>query len=277
MWWQTTVRRESSLVRQISSRLDRELSSVSRRHVAKARRRMRRHPDDPKNLLRILSELADGRRSALAATSLSRLHAVLIDHRRRLVEALASMGPDHAASQPVLEALAVAELAIATARGSLPNRQAAATVIVPSVLLLEVNQRLMPPERMLMIAGRHSGSELAWCAAFDVTASDSSRVHVRADGDRMRAALLAMEASGTVLAAWVHSHPGTGIGATVPSAIDARQAADWDRDFPGLLAAITTADRWWRFWGPPTAGPDCPIRIEGTGCERVKEYVYRLG
>lgn len=238
---------------------------------------MRRHPDDPKGLLAALSPLADARRAVRDAPSIDRLHAVLLEHRRLLVGALASTPPDPAASLPLFEALSAVERTVAAVRRSVPDGQPPMTVVVPSVLLLEINQRLMPPERMLLVAGRRSGSELALCAAFDVTASDASPVHVRADGDRMRVALMAMEVSGTVLAAWVHSHPGTGMGATVPSGIDAKQASDWDRDFPRLLAAITTADRWWRFWGPALAAPAYRIRIDGPGWKGVEDHVYRLG
>ena len=67
-------------------------------------------------------------------------------------------------------------------------------------------------------------------AAFPVTGEARSG-HVRADPENLAKALISMEVSGTHLAAWVHSHPGTGPAATQPSGIDLNQQDDWLRDF----------------------------------------------
>jgi hypothetical protein len=81
------------------------------------------------------------------------------------------------------------------------------------------------------------------------------------------------------LAAWVHSHPGTGAACTHPSHIDLRQQKDWIRDYTAeLLSAIVVEDRWIRFWGPAVETGRIRLRLAGEGVTREDNdgHLYRL-
>lgn len=178
-------------------------------------------------------------------------------------------------------ALAQALLSIETALEALAKLPSAGppvlTVVVPTVLLYELRQRSMPPERMLLVAGRGDARGLMLTGCFDVTGERTAhRSYVRADNDKLAAALLVMESSGTCLGAWVHSHPGAGPGASVPSSIDVNQYADWQRDHPHLLALITTADGHVRCWGHALVSQSIRIILDGSGANQVGDDVYLL-
>jgi proteasome lid subunit RPN8/RPN11 len=149
---------------------------------------------------------------------------------------------------------------------------------IPTEVLYQLHQSLFPAERMFVAAGRRDGAATKLSAVFDVT-GEWSGASVRADSERLARALIAMEQTGTFLAAWVHSHPGRGPGATRPSHIDLAQQADWIRDFgPNLVSAIFVQDRWLRFWGPAVENDRVRVDLVGYGAERQEnhDYLYKL-
>ena len=150
-------------------------------------------------------------------------------------------------------------------------------IIVPSDLLWLAHQSLFPAERMLVVAGRSSSQETVLGSAFDVTGA-STTGHVRADDELLRRALIAMEVSGTHLAAWLHSHPGSGPEGTRPSSIDRRQHREWIRDYsPRLLSGIFVRDGYVRFWGTAFEGGQINVQISGSGVRKEKaDGIYRL-
>lgn len=150
-------------------------------------------------------------------------------------------------------------------------------VVVDEALLQECYHSLFPAERMLVVAGRHMGDQIRLTDVFDVTGNQSG-AHVRADPDLLRRALIEMEQSESFLAAWLHSHPGWGPGATHPSPIDLRQDCDWHRDFPHLLNVIVVEDLWVRFWGIGLESGQIEIEIVGRGIikENGNGYLIRL-
>jgi hypothetical protein len=151
-------------------------------------------------------------------------------------------------------------------------------VVVSSELLFELQLSLFPAERMYVVAGRRRGATATLTAAFDVT-GEFSGASVRAEPNLLGRALVAMELSGSYLAAWIHSHPGRGALATAPSSIDLRQQADWLRHYtPDLVSAIFVEDGWIRFWGPAVEAKRVELAVIGDGVleEARDQHLWRL-
>lgn len=152
------------------------------------------------------------------------------------------------------------------------------TVRVSTDLLYQCFQTLFPAERMLAIAGRTKGDRVELGAVFDVTGVASAG-HVRADPKKLGQALIAMSATDTHLAAWFHSHPGSGLMNTCPSGTDLRQHKDWLQDYSErLLSGIFVHDNYLRFWGSGLEEGQISISLEGTGIVPVKgeKHVYKI-
>ena len=151
-------------------------------------------------------------------------------------------------------------------------------VQISSDLLHQCQQSLFPAERMVVIAGRARRKGVELGATFDVTGTASAG-HVRADPYKLSQALIVMSATGTYLAAWFHSHPGSGTGSTYPSHTDLKQHADWLKDYsPRLLSGIFVHDCHVRFWGSGLEGGLIRLNLEGPGVvpEGEDGYVYRV-
>lgn len=152
------------------------------------------------------------------------------------------------------------------------------TVRVPSTLLYHAHCSLFPAERMIVTSGRHWAGGLALENSFDVTGVASAG-HVRADPEKLGRALIAMSVSDAHMAAWIHSHPGYGIGSTLPSHIDLEQEKDWLSEFsPLLLGLIVVADGFVRFWGQAVEQKQVHIVIDGPGViqQESNDHVYKL-
>ncbi len=149
---------------------------------------------------------------------------------------------------------------------------------LPSAMMFQLRQSLFPAERMIVGAGRRSAGTVTVDALFDVTGM-ASPGGVKADPDLLGQALIAMSQSGTYFALWIHSHPGSGPGATHPSDIDRRQHADWLKDYsPDLVSAIMVADRYFRFWGTALETGAISVSINGDGVVPIsaRERTYKL-
>jgi len=155
------------------------------------------------------------------------------------------------------------------------------TVEIPTELLHHGWATLFPVERMAVIGGRDTDRSTILGPVFDVTSDgpETSRVHVHADRNRLRAALIALERAGSHLAGWIHSHPGCGPGAAEPSSVDRAQHRDWIRDYtPALVSLIVVADGVVRVWGTAVEASAVQIELTGKGVAPVKghEHVYQL-
>jgi hypothetical protein len=162
--------------------------------------------------------------------------------------------------------------------GRYDSSKALKIIKVETDLLYQAYHTLFPAERMLVVSGRNSGSRVTLGAVFDVTGS-CSLGHVNADPQAMARALIAMDLSNTYLAAWIHSHPGTGPVATLPSTIDQRQHQDWIKDYSSsLVSVIFVSDRWIRFWGTALETGQVKLEISDYGLikEHTDEELYRL-
>lgn len=149
---------------------------------------------------------------------------------------------------------------------------------LPSAMMFQLRQSLFPAERMIVGAGRRSAGTVTVDALFDVTGI-ASPGGVKADPNLLAQALIAMSQSGTYFALWIHSHPGSGPGATHPSSIDLRQHADWLKNYsPDLVSAIMVADRYVRFWGTALETGTISVSITGDGVSpaSAREHVYKL-
>lgn len=149
---------------------------------------------------------------------------------------------------------------------------------IASDILLAAHARLFPAERMLVAAGWREGKDIRFSTLFDVTGEASSG-HVRADPPSLGQALILMETAGAFLAGWIHSHPGSGRGATQPSSADLNQYHDWQQHYsPHLLCAIVVRDGWIRFWGENVESGLIRAAVIGAGAQQEQddENLYRL-
>ncbi len=161
-----------------------------------------------------------------------------------------------------------------------PATEPAAGVYIPTELLFEACRILLPPERMALIAARALDGRTMLTAMFDVTPPGSVNAgHVHGDPKQLAHTLIAMEQSGSYLAAWVHSHPGHGPDATTPSSTDRHQYADLVRHYTAdLVGLIVVADRYVRVWGDAVESGRITVHFVGNGVEAAEEgaHVYRL-
>lgn len=152
-------------------------------------------------------------------------------------------------------------------------------VTVPSDLLYHARDMLLPAERMGVVAGHRQNGGIRLGSMFEVT-GEATMVHVSADPEKLPQALVAMTKAGCSLAAWIHSHPGTGAGATTPSSIDHAQHEDWLRHYPrSLLGIIVVADGWVRFFGTAIEEETVVVEIVGDGITQENDHgphLYRL-
>jgi len=161
-----------------------------------------------------------------------------------------------------------------------PEPELAGGLFVPTELFFEAHRTLLPPERMALLSGRVVEGKTTLTALFDVTPFGAVNAgHVRGDGKQLAQALIAMERTGSFLAAWIHSHPWIGPEATRPSPTDRRQYADLVRHYtPDLVGLIIVADGHLRAWGDAVESGRTKLHFIGDGVEPVKEHdhVYRL-
>jgi len=158
------------------------------------------------------------------------------------------------------------------------DEESCRTCYVPTEVLMHAVTRLMPPERMGVLAGRWFGGRFVISTMYDVT-GPAHRSYVRADAGALGEALVAFECAGVELAAWIHSHPGVGPGATVPSAIDRQQYANWCRHYGiHLIGMIVVRDGHIRVWGDAVDAGRAKLAIIGGGVAAVEgiSHVYRL-
>jgi hypothetical protein len=158
-----------------------------------------------------------------------------------------------------------------TAASSCPS------IVIPSDSLYQAHASLFPAERMLVASGRSSdrGTELG--AVFEVTGKNTTG-HVWADPERLARALVAMSVSATHLAAWIHSQPGRGPGATQPSVVDFEQHQRLGEHYQDLIGIILVEDGWIRFWGDALVQGQVNLSVVGAGIvkENMDEHLYRL-
>jgi proteasome lid subunit RPN8/RPN11 len=152
------------------------------------------------------------------------------------------------------------------------------STIIPSELLFQAVDLLMPAERMAVVAGRRFGGRLVLGTFYDVTGA-AHNAHVRADPRKLGQALIAFERAGVEIAGWIHSHPGGGPLATAPSHIDRAQYSEWVRDFSRkLVGIIVVRDGFVRLWGDAIESGAVRADIPAKGVKTVQghRHVYRL-
>jgi hypothetical protein len=210
----------------------------------------------------LLAELAEAVTERLGAEPGENLYA-----RQALSRVLGQLLASQEAMLPTMQPI--------SARPALGEKR---RVLVTQDLLHQCYNSLFPAERMLVVSGRRIGDTTRLADMFDVT-GDQSGGHVRANPVLLQQALIQMDQSDAFLAAWLHSHPGFGPGATQPSPIDLGQERDWLQDYPNLLNLIVVEDRWVRFWGTKLESDRIEVEILGRGVitENKHGNVYRLG
>lgn len=213
--------------------------------------------------LSVAARVADG---AKLREALAKFQSDLLDRLRD-----GSHSDPSACRREVIDAVSVLDAAIA----ALPD--AGGVLFVPGELLAGLARQLLPPERMAVATGTEVDGGLRLTGFTDVTDEAKAGIaHVTADPAKLGAALQRMDLESARLAAWFHSHPGSGPGATLPSGTDRRQYADWSRDFDALVAGIVTADGHVRFWGDAVEGAGWTVRVTGTEVERIDARLFRI-
>jgi hypothetical protein len=145
------------------------------------------------------------------------------------------------------------------------DSKAVRTLEIQSEQLYHFQHSTMPPEKMFVVAGRIAGNRAVLGSAFEVTGT-SNGGHCRADPSRLGRALIAMANTETVLAVWLHSHPGLGAEATRPSNTDLRQHEEWIVDYSTrLVSAIAVSDGYIRLWGDAIEQGSVRPEIVGPG------------
>lgn len=150
-------------------------------------------------------------------------------------------------------------------------------VIVPVDLLYQAHACLFPAERMVVVGGQ-GGHFTRLGALFDVT-GDSQTTLVKNHPRRLAQALIVFQKAGSRMAAWGHSHPGLGPGATHPSHTDLNQHADWIRTYtPNLVSFIVVEDGFIRFFGTALDHKRIALTLTGSGItpENPHEHIYRI-
>lgn len=278
-------------VSQLVIELDNRVRKISERHIGQLRLTLDSYSLCQPSLLaldttsQVLSSIRDVRdggdfRAPSVLRELERLHGLILRTLPNL-KIIHASDPAWLVLQSINRELALTEDAL---RALLPF-QAPATepsdgVFVPTELLFEAHRILLPPERMALISGRVMDGKTMLTAMFDVTPLGLvNSGHVQGDPKTLAQTLIAMEQSGSYLAAWIHSHPCRGPHATTPSPTDRRQYADLVRHYTAdLIGLIVVADRYVRVWGDAVESGRISVEFIGSGVEAVQEaqHVYRL-
>jgi proteasome lid subunit RPN8/RPN11 len=219
------------------------------------------------------SEIIAGLQGLLQQSTMAhpiQLQEILREHSSDLIRMLGDQSDDlYFARRSLLEGLRLISLADErlSKMDHIKIHQEVVQIDVPSDLLLQCFQTLFPAERMAVVSGRRtSAGVITLGTLFDVTGVATSG-HVNANPDALARALIAMDRSGTFLAGWFHSHPGSGAINTRPSITDLNQYADWIKDFSDtLLGVIFVKDGCLRFWG--TDNRPIKVCIQGFGFEK---------
>lgn len=147
--------------------------------------------------------------------------------------------------------------------------------IVSSLFLAESFSYLVkdPAEDMHFVTGCELGPVrvLERLVHFDKT--ERTAVGVVGNPDSTHQALIGLEAKGHRLTAWMHSHPGTGPGATHQSSTDLDHQRRLEQGRYPAIGAIFSRDAYVRFFSAET-----PFRVEvfGAGARRLDEQIYQL-
>jgi hypothetical protein len=147
--------------------------------------------------------------------------------------------------------------------------------IVSSLFLTESFHYLVkdPAEDMHFVTGCELGPVRVLERLIDFDKSERTAVGVAGKPDSTHQALIGLEAKGHRLTAWMHSHPGTGPGATHPSSTDLGHQRRLEQGRYPAIGAIFCRDGCVRFFSA-----DTPFRVEvfGAGVRRLDERVYQL-
>ena len=100
-----------------------------------------------------------------------------------------------------------------------------------------------------------------------------SAAHARADLKHQITVLTQMEEAGYRLFACLHSHPGTGPAATVPSPTDLRTQANFEQGGYATIGGIFSRDGHVRFF---SHNRPFRVRVTGNGATQVGDNLFRL-
>ncbi len=275
-----TASQPRNLLRQLGRALDREFGRNTR-----ALRNLLKLCEDETALLAAIKQIQQVREQIEALRgepdcASSRIRECLSNMTEEVLGSLQAQPQDEHDARQALARCITLLIAASRAVGARSRPQVEVIqrkVIISADLLLQAHFTVLPPERMLVGAGRTTGDESVLHSLFDVTGAHHSS-HVRSDPERLARALITMERSRSFLLAWLHSHPGRGAAATFPSAIDFRQHDDWIRDYSeNLLSVILTADGHIRFWGKALESGRIEPQVTGRGVARTEDpNVYRI-
>jgi hypothetical protein len=147
--------------------------------------------------------------------------------------------------------------------------------IVSSLFLAESFRYLVkdPAEDMHFVTGCELGPVRVLERLVDFDKAERTAVRVSGNPASTHQALIGLEAKGHRLTAWMHSHPGTGAGATCPSSTDLDHQRRLEQGRYPAIGAIFSRDGWVRFF---SAGTPFRVDVFGAGVRRADERIYQL-
>jgi proteasome lid subunit RPN8/RPN11 len=152
----------------------------------------------------------------------------------------------------------------------------ASPLYLMSSLFLEDSYRYLvrdPAEDMHFVTGNELGGVRVLERMLTFEKSTRSCVGVAGDPASTHRTLIALDAKGHRLTAWMHSHPGCGPWATRPSPTDLDHQQRLERGGYPAIGAIFSRDGYLRFFSKAT---DFRVAIFGKGVTRHDERLYHL-
>ena len=128
-------------------------------------------------------------------------------------------------------------------------------------------------ESMFFISGLEIGSARTLDRRIPLQYAEQSAFFVSANDQSTRQALKKLDENGQWLLAWFHSHPGSGPGATLPSAIDKNHQGDLEQGGYHTIGAVFARDGHVRFF---SSRLEFDVVVLGKGVEQINGKLFKL-
>jgi proteasome lid subunit RPN8/RPN11 len=187
-----------------------------------------------------------------------------------------SIGDDPAVSDAYARVIELRELRRATQRLSEVEPETVNTYLMRTSFLEEAFRILTrtPHEHLVYATGAEDGDRVfsvSQLVHFDL--ESQSMVGAAPEPASQAKALLSLEETRERLLATLHSHPGTGPGATDPSSVDLSTQRNLEKAGCPAIGLVFSRDGYVRFYAVERR---FRVSISGAGCERVERDLFRL-
>ncbi len=127
-------------------------------------------------------------------------------------------------------------------------------------------------EQLVLLAGISIGHVRVATTCLPLACRERTATYAAADKRELAQSVQAIVSQGHFVVGLLHSHPGVGAEATVPSYEDLATHRTWDACCP-LLSGIFSRDGYCRFFVDATKQPD--VRLFGTGFKKIASGLFR--